>query len=93
MNDPIYLYLSLLLAPISSAITWWAGRRKRRTEDLDNLQRSIDSLTKQNAELAAEIVRLQRDNIDLQRELARLTAILTPEQLLQYQQLKRTTNE
>ncbi|MBR6250084.1 MAG: hypothetical protein IKR17_02685 [Bacteroidales bacterium] len=89
MTDPIYLYLSLLLAPISSVVTWYASRRKRRTDDIDNLQHSIESLAKRNNELYEEIIRLQRDNLDLQREQARLIAILTPEQLIQYQQLKR----
>ena len=93
MEDPIYVYLSLLLAPISSAVTWWASRRKRRNEETNDMQSTIERLMKRQSEIADEVIRLQRDNIRLQMEVARLMSILTAEQLLQYQQLKRNDNE
>jgi TolA-binding protein len=93
MEDPIYVYLSLLLAPISSAVTWWASRRKRRNDETNDMQSTIERLMKRQSEIADEVIRLQRDNIRLQMEVARLMSILTAEQLLQYQQLKRNDNE
>lgn len=93
MEDPIYVYLSLLLAPISSAVTWWASRRKRRNDETNDMQSTIERLMKRQSEIADEVIRLQRDNIRLQMEVARLMSILTAEQLLSYQQLKRNDNE
>lgn len=93
MTDTIYLYLSLMLAPISSIVTWWAARRKRRNEEVNDQQTTIDRLLKRQSEITEWIIQLQRDNIRLQKEIARLMSILTPEQLIQYQQLTRSENE
>lgn len=87
MDSPIYIYLSLLLAPLSSAVTWWAARRKRKIDETDALDKTVSSLTRRIQELTTDIMDLQRDNIALQRTVANLLSILTPQQLLQYQQL------
>lgn len=89
MDDSFYTYLSLLLAPISSAVTWWVARRKRKAEETDALDKTVNALTKRIHELTINIMDLQRDNMALQRDVARLISILTPQQILQYQQLKR----
>ena len=87
MESSIYLYLSLLLAPISSVITWFAARRKRNLETTDLMQQTINALQARQNEMVQEIMKLQRDNIELQKEQARLMSILTAEQLMQYKDL------
>jgi hypothetical protein len=93
MDNSIYLYLSLLLAPISSVVAWVAARNKRKNEETNQWLDTIDRLQRRQAEMTDEILKLQRDNIHLQKEIARLMSILTPEQLLQYQQLTKADNE
>lgn len=46
-------------------------------------------LLNRNKELTQEIIKLQRDVIELQKNQARLISILTPEQLVLYQQQKQ----
>ena len=76
----------MLLAPISSVVTWLATRKKRTLDNINSEQETITMLLARNKELTAEITKLQRDVIELQKSQARLISILTPEQLLLYQQ-------
>ena len=58
-------------------------------EEEDTLQQTVEKLQKRQAEMVEEITKLQRENIELQKEQARLISVLTPEQLVQYYNLKR----
>ena len=89
MDSTFYIYLSLLLAPICSAITWISTHRKRKLENINSQQETITMLLDRNKELTQEIIKLQRDVIELQKNQARLISILTPEQLVLYQQQKQ----
>lgn len=75
-NDSIYLYLSLLLAPISSAVTWFVGRRRRKNEDIVTIQSTVDLLLARNRELTQEVLRLQNEIMELSARIAELRARL-----------------
>ncbi|MBP5418456.1 MAG: hypothetical protein J6Y72_01390 [Bacteroidales bacterium] len=92
MADPFYLYLSLMLAPICSVVTWLAGRQKRKIDNVNGQQDTVHKLLEHNQELTNQIIKLQNDIIELQQSQARLLSILTAEQLMQYQLLSNDNN-
>ena len=51
-----YMWVSLLLVPISSIISWFVGRRQRNNDTIQKMQDTIDMLVKKNSELYAKIV-------------------------------------
>ena len=61
--------LSTLLPYLSAIITgiagWFAGRRKKRLDAIDNMQLSIDKLVLKNNDLLQEIITVKSENADL----------------------------
>lgn len=51
-----YMWVSLLLVPISSVISWFVGRRQRNNDTIQKMQETIDMLVQKNSELYAKIV-------------------------------------
>ena len=51
-----YMWVSLLLVPISSVISWFVGRRQRNNDTIQKMQGTIDMLVQKNSELYAKIV-------------------------------------
>ncbi len=68
----IYKWLTFLLPPLTSIVTWFASCRTRNISTLHEMQKSIDMLVKKNAELYTlitanneRISALTRENADL----------------------------
>ena len=57
-----YEWITTLLVPVTGVVSWLAGSRMRRNENLRTLQTTIDMLVDKNRELYDEIVRLRQEN-------------------------------
>lgn len=71
--ENITTVVSILLAPLAGAASYLAGRRKRDNNFLQQLQASIDLLSKENKELLIEIVEVKRKNAELESSQVRVT--------------------
>lgn len=74
---------SIVLPPLTAAIGWIAGTRKRRNDAICYMQKTIDDLAAKNAEymgeitqLRAEVAKLQAENTKLQQGQASMQAKL-----------------
>lgn len=74
---------SIVLPPITAAVGWLAGTRKRRNDAIGYLQQTIDGLAEKNAEymmeitnLRAEVAQLRAENAELQKGQAAMKAKL-----------------
>lgn len=56
--------ISLLIAPLSSVVTWIVARRARNNNMLCEMQKTIDMLVKKNQELYNEVVELRNKLAD-----------------------------
>lgn len=65
--DNLLDYASLLLAPISSVVTWFVARRQRQIDAIQSMQDTIDELVAKNAELYAMVVALRAENAELRK--------------------------
>lgn len=50
-----YMWATLLLTPISAIVGWFAGKRRRNNDTLQELQKTVDMLVKKNSDLYAKI--------------------------------------
>ncbi|MDR1120031.1 MAG: hypothetical protein LBM08_03860 [Dysgonamonadaceae bacterium] len=66
--------LPYLSAIVTGMVGWFTGRRKTKNDFLQELQSSIDLLAKENAELVAKVVELNRQIIGLRKENEQLRA-------------------
>jgi uncharacterized protein YigA (DUF484 family) len=62
MNYELIAILGCVMAPVASVVTYFATRKKRRNEMVQNQQDSIEKLALANREMLAEILKL-RDEI------------------------------
>lgn len=56
------------MVPVTGIVSWLAGARMRRNENLRTLQTTIDLLVEKNKELYEEILRLRQENDTLRDE-------------------------
>lgn len=63
---------SIVLPPITAAVGWLAGTRKRRNDAIGYLQQTIDSLAAKNKEYMGQITSLRAEVVKLQQENAKL---------------------
>ncbi len=73
MDNNLYAITSLLLTPLTGIASYIAGRRRRDNDFLQQLQSSIDLLSKENKELLIEIVEVKRKNAELESTQARMS--------------------
>lgn len=66
--------VGLALAPITGIVSWLAGTRSRRNSVYQELLATIKTLTEQNSELQAKVVKLQDEVIEVRKENAELKA-------------------
>ncbi len=66
--------IGLILTPITGVASWIAGTRSRRNSIYQELMRTIQTLTEQNAHYNQNIVLLQNEVIEVRRENAELKA-------------------
>lgn len=57
-----YEWITTLLIPVTSIISWLAGSRMRRNETVRALQTTIDLVVDKNKELYNEVLRLRQEN-------------------------------
>ena len=60
-----YEWITTFLVPVTGIVSWLAGARMRRNENLKTLQTTIDMLVEKNKELYDEIMRLRKENDNL----------------------------
>lgn len=65
MEESIYKWLTFLLPPISSIVTWAATKYTRKSTTLQTMQDSIDMLVKKNSELYEWVTALRKENAEL----------------------------
>ena len=75
MTD-IFQWTTLFLPPISAAVAWVAGRRRRTRDNLEALQETLDKFITENSELYEEIMKLRRENAQLRTSISALEATL-----------------
>lgn len=63
-----YEWITTFMVPVTGVISWLAGARMRRNENLRTLQTTIDLLVEKNKELYEEILRLRQENDTLRDE-------------------------
>ena len=63
-----YDWITTFMVPVTGVISWLAGARMRRNENLKSLQTTIDLLVEKNKELYEEILRLRQENDTLRDE-------------------------
>ena len=64
----LYEWITTFLIPITGIVSWLAGARMRRNENLKTLQSTIDLLVQKNKELYDEIMLLRKENDSLRDE-------------------------
>ncbi|OJV19869.1 MAG: hypothetical protein BGO30_07270 [Bacteroidetes bacterium 41-46] len=64
---------SIIMVPISSVISYLAGKRIRNNDFLQQLQASIDMLAKKNATLLEELVTVKEQYADVKLELKKVS--------------------
>ncbi len=72
MEETIYKWLTFILPPVTSVITWVATRYSRKTQTLEMMQKSIDMLVQKNAQLYEELVQVRNENAELKAGQQRL---------------------
>ena len=75
MNE-ILQWSNLLLTPISGIVGWFAGRRIRNNNTLNEMQKTIDLLVKKNKELVDEVIRVRMSVAKLEAENAELKQLI-----------------
>ena len=64
-----YTWASLVLVPICSAISWFAGRRARNNDTMQKMQDTINMLSAKNDELYKKIIAQNDQIMELNRKL------------------------
>ncbi|MGN0029725.1 MAG: hypothetical protein ACI35Q_08385 [Marinilabiliaceae bacterium] len=79
MFETVQNWMALALAPLTGVITWWAARHKRKAEQaqLDNdtvndLRKTIDDCVEQNKHLYDQIFELRVDYSQVKNECIEL---------------------
>ncbi len=67
-----YEWITTLLVPITGAVSWLAGSRKRRNDTIVELQNTINLLAEKNRELYEETIKLRAQVAELKDEIDRL---------------------
>jgi regulator of replication initiation timing len=75
--DTWVIILGYLIAPVSSVISYFAGRKKANNDFLQNMQASINLLADENKKLMAEVVALRKENTRLRIEIEELNEKLS----------------
>ena len=83
METIIYKWLTFTLPFISGIVSWFASRRVRNNNTLQQLQESIDLLAKKNNELYkiivlqnTQIVKLKKENEELKLQVAKNSKVI-----------------
>lgn len=64
-----YEWITTMLVPITSLITWLAASRKRRNDTLREMQNTIDMLVVNNNEVYSELVSTRKELAEARTEI------------------------
>lgn len=64
-----YEWITTMLVPVTSLITWLAASRKRRNDTLGEMQRTIDMLVVNNNEVYSELVSTRKELAEARMEI------------------------
>lgn len=64
-----YEWITTMLVPLSSLITWLAATRKRRNDTLKEMQCTIDMLVVNNNEVYSELVSTRKELAEARMEI------------------------
>lgn len=76
----LIMILGYVLVPISSVVTFYAGRHARHNENLSSFQNTMDELLKRNVALSVQVTELNSKVVELSHENRQLK--LGQEQML-----------
>ena len=83
METIIYKWLTFTLPTFTAVVSWFASRRIRNNNTLQQLQQSIDLLAKKNNELYeiivhqnTQIVKLKKENEELKLQVAENSKVI-----------------
>lgn len=57
--------ISIIIAPLTGVLSWFAGRKKSKNDFLQEMQDSIDLLVVKNKDLVEEVTNLRLKNSEL----------------------------
>ncbi len=66
--------ISISIAPLTAAVGWLAGKRKRNNEFLHEMQESINMLAAKNNDLMEELIKVKTQNAQLIVEVEHMRA-------------------
>lgn len=76
MENNLYTWASLVLAPVTGIVTWMVSRQKRQNETLrddaathESLLATISTLAEENQKLHNQIIKLLEANTELQKRI------------------------
>jgi FtsZ-binding cell division protein ZapB len=72
MNIQFFDILPYIVSLVTAVGGWFAGKRKRSNDFLQDMQASIDMLTEKNTELVKKVLNLNGEVIKLRKENAEL---------------------
>ena len=55
----------ILIAPLTALTAWFAGKRKRSNDFLNEMQKSINKLVAENTKLLDDVLTVKKQNIEL----------------------------
>ena len=64
----ITMILGYILVPVSSVVTFYAGRHARHTQNLNAFQNTMDELLKKNVALSLQVTELNSKVVELSHE-------------------------
>ena len=83
METIIYKWLTFTLPTLTALVSWFASRRIRNNNTLQQLQESINLLAKKNSELYqiivqqnTQIVKLKKENEELKLQVAKNSEVI-----------------
>lgn len=65
MENSVYMWLTFLLPPVTSVVTWVATKYTRKSNTLQTMQESIDMLIEKNKDLYEQVIGLRKENAEL----------------------------
>ncbi len=65
--------ISVLATPLAGVLSYWAGKKKRNNDFLQDLQKSINMLSEKNSELITDLIEVKEQNVELKVALKTLT--------------------
>lgn len=66
-------WISVLLAPVTSVVSWLAATRLRQNRTIQEMQKTILNLVEENKRVYSELTEARREIVSLSAQVAQLT--------------------